>query len=97
MKTFVIAEIGINHNGDLKTALELIKEYGDIDGLLKNAKNIKQEKRRQAILESEKDIRTSLELVKLKDNIELPINIEEIKSYSIIKKQNQKLFDFLNL
>jgi len=79
-----------------KIALELIKEYGDIDGLLKNAKNIKQEKRRQAILESEKDIRTSLELVKLKDNIELPINIEEIKSYSIIKKQNQKLFDFLN-
>ena len=66
-----------------KTALELIKQYGDIDGLLKNAKNIKQEKRRKVILESEKEIRTSLELVKLKDNIDLPINIEEILSYII--------------
>ena len=74
----------------------MIKQYGDIDGLLKNIKNIKQEKRRKVILESEKDIRTSLELVKLKDNIDLPINIEEIISYSEIKKQNQKLFDFLN-
>ena len=79
-----------------KTALELIKQYGDIDGLLKNVKNIKQEKRRKVILESEKEIRTSLELVKLKDNIDLPINIEEILSYTEIKKQNQKLFDFLN-
>ena len=29
-----------------KIALELIKQYEDIDGLLKNAQNIKQEKRR---------------------------------------------------
>ena len=79
-----------------KTALELIKQYGDIDGLLKNAKNIKQEKRRKVILESEKNILTSLELVKLKDNIDLPINIEEIISYSETKKQTQKLFNFLN-
>ena len=79
-----------------KTALELIKQYGDIDGLLKNATNIEQEKRRKVILESEKEIRTSLELVKLKDNIDLPINIDEILSYSEIKQQNQKLFDFLN-
>ena len=79
-----------------KIALELIKQYGDIDGLIKNAKNIKQEKRRNIILESKKEIRTSLELVKLKDNIDLPINIEEIISYSEIKQQNQKLFDFLN-
>ena len=37
--------------------------------------------------DSEKEIRTSLELVKLKDNIDLPINIEEIICYSEIKKQ----------
>ena len=76
--------------------MELIKQYGDIDSLLKNAKNIKQEKRRKVILESENDIRTSLELVRLKNNIDLPINIEEIISYAEIKEQNQKLFHFLN-
>ena len=79
-----------------KTALELIKEYGDINGLLKNVQKIKQEKRKKVIIDSEKEIRTSLELVKLKDNIDLPINIEEIICYSEIKKNNEKLFDFLN-
>ena len=56
-----------------KTALELIKEYGDIDNLIKNANNIKQEKRKKTIVDSEQDIRTSLELVKLCKEVKLPL------------------------
>ena len=48
-----------------KTALELIKQFGDIEGLIKNVEKIKQEKRKNVIRDSEKDIRVSLELVKL--------------------------------
>ena len=79
-----------------KTALELIKEYGDIDGLIHNVQNIKQEKRKKVILDFEKDIRTSLELVKLKKDINLPLKIGEIKSYIEIKNNNKEIFNFLN-
>ncbi len=39
-----------------KTALELIKEFGDIDSLIKNADRIKQEKRKNIIKDSEEDM-----------------------------------------
>ena len=44
--------------------------------LLKNLNKIKQEKRRNILIESEKDIRTSLELVKLKDDVEIQTDID---------------------
>ena len=56
-----------------KTALELINEFGDVASLIKNSKKIKQEKRKQIIQESENDIRISLELVKLENNVKLPL------------------------
>ena len=43
-----------------KTALELIKQFGDIDGLIKNVEKKKQEKRKNIIRDSETDIRVSL-------------------------------------
>ena len=46
-----------------KTASQLINEFKDIDGLIKNLDKIKQEKRRNILKESEKKIRLSLELV----------------------------------
>ncbi|PPR49606.1 MAG: DNA polymerase I [Alphaproteobacteria bacterium MarineAlpha5_Bin5] len=79
-----------------KTALELIKNYGDIDGLIKNVDKIKQEKRRRTIADSIKDILTSLELVKLKKDIDLPIQIEEIQTYSSIENNNTSISNFLD-
>ena len=52
-----------------KTALELIKEFGDIENLIKNAGKIKQEKRKNIIKESKEDIRVSLKLVSLDKKI----------------------------
>ena len=43
-------------------------------------------KRRNIILDHEKDILVSLELVKLKDDITLPIDINKIHTYSSINK-----------
>ncbi len=79
-----------------KTALELINNFNDIDGLLKNVNKIKQENRKKTIINSEKDIRVSLELVKLKSDIKLPYKLEDIKTYSELKEKNQTIFDFLN-
>jgi DNA polymerase I len=78
-----------------KTALQLIHEFGDVHKLIKNANQIPQEKRRNIILDHEEDILVSLKLVKLKDDINLPIDINKIHTYSSISK-NDNLSKFLS-
>ena len=78
-----------------KTALTLIEEFGDVQSLIKNATKIPQEKRRNVILDSKKEILISLELVKLKKDINIPVKIDDIHSYSSIDK-NEKLSEFLS-
>jgi DNA polymerase I len=56
----------------VKTAAELINAYGDLETLLARAAEIKQPKRRQALIENEKKARLSKELVKLDDDAPLP-------------------------
>ena len=78
-----------------KTALELIKQFGDIEELFKNIENIKQEKRKNAIRDSEKDIRVSLELVKLDNKVKLPVSIDEIIPYSAMQNNLENINQFL--
>ena len=79
-----------------KTALELIKQFGDIEGLFKNLNSIKQDKRKKIIQEAKNDIRISLELVKLKKDIKLPMSLEEIIPYSELKSSTQNIRKFLD-
>ena len=58
----------------LKTAALLIQEYGDLDTLLARAGEIKQPKRREALLDNADKIRMSRQLVTLNDNT--PIDLE---------------------
>ncbi len=78
-----------------KTASQLINEFNDIDGLIKNLDKIKQEKRRNILIDAEKDIRLSLELVTLKNDVKIHNGIEKIKTYNELKKQNNNIFKFL--
>ena len=78
-----------------KTALELIKEFGDIDGLIKNVDQIKQEKRKITIKDSEADIRVSLKLVSLDKKMNLPLNIKDIKPFVEIQNNKKSINDFL--
>ena len=78
-----------------KTASQLINEFNNIDDLIKNLDKIKQEKRRNILIESENDIRLSLELVKLKNDVKIPEGIESIKTYNELKKENNNIFEFL--
>ena len=76
----------------IKTAALLINEYGDLEKLIENASKIKQTKRRESVMEFADQARISRELVTLKDDIELPIPIEDIQIQSIEPK---KLISFL--
>jgi len=76
----------------IKTASLLINEYGDLDKLIENASKIKQTKRRESIIEFAEQARISRELVTLRDDIELPMPIEDIQIQSIEPK---KLISFL--
>ena len=62
-----------------KTASQLINEYGDLENLLANADQIKQNKRRENLIEHADLARISKELVTLKDDIDLPQDVETLK------------------
>ncbi len=66
----------------VKTAAQLIEEYGDLDTLLARAEEIKQPKRRQNLLENAEMARISRELVRLKDDVpvEHPLDSFDVKT-----------------
>jgi len=76
----------------IKTASLLINEYGNLDNLLEKASNIKQNKRRESLIEFADQARLSRELVTLKEDVELPIPIKNIEIQSI---NPEKLISFL--
>ncbi|MGA8294178.1 MAG: 5'-3' exonuclease H3TH domain-containing protein, partial [Rhodoplanes sp.] len=63
----------------VKTAAQLIGEYGDLETLLKHAPEIKQEKRRQSLIEFAEQARMSKKLVELDDHVALDCPLEETR------------------
>jgi DNA polymerase-1 len=62
----------------VKTAAELINEYGDLESLLARAGEIKQQKRRERLIEFAIQARLSLDLVKLKDDVPVAVPVERV-------------------
>ncbi|MBL9050012.1 MAG: DNA polymerase I [Tabrizicola sp.] len=62
----------------LKTAALLIQEYGDLDTLLARASEIKQPKRREALVENAEQIRISRQLVTLKADTPLDVTLDDL-------------------
>src|SRR3954471_21298943 len=62
----------------VKTAAQLIGEYGDLETLLARASEIKQEKRRQALIQFAEQARVSKKLVQLECGVPLKHPIEEL-------------------
>src|SRR6266436_2405071 len=62
----------------VKTAAQLIGEYGDLDTLLARAAEIKQDKRRQALIENAELARLSKKLVTLDDRVPLEVPLAEL-------------------
>jgi DNA polymerase I len=63
----------------IKTAALLIQEYGDLDTLLARASEIKQPKRREALIDNADLIRISRQLVTLKDDTPLDVSLDDLE------------------
>ncbi len=63
----------------VKTAAELINQYGDLEGLLANLDRIKQPKRRETLQNNIENARISKRLVILDDNVPVPVPLEHLK------------------
>jgi DNA polymerase-1 len=62
----------------IKTAAQLLAEFGDLDTLLERAHEIKQPKRRETLMNFADQVRLSRELVRLRDDAPLPLPVEAL-------------------
>ena len=62
----------------VKTAAQLIGEYGDLETLLKRAGEIKQDKRRQTLIDNAEQARISKRLVTLDQHVDLDTPIDDL-------------------
>ena len=76
----------------VKTAAELINKYGTLDKLLKSTHEIKQNKRRETLIENKDKALISKELVTLKYDAPVDRELSEFKLKEIDK---DKLYEFL--
>ncbi|HEX2656609.1 MAG TPA: DNA polymerase I [Xanthobacteraceae bacterium] len=76
----------------VKTAAQLITEFGDLETLLGRASEIKQEKRRQSLIEFAAQARVSKRLVTLEDNVPLDTAIPEL---TVHEPDHKRLVAFL--
>ena len=76
----------------VKTAAQLLEEYGDLETLLDRAPEIKQKKRRENLIEFADDARLSKELVTLKTDLALETPITDLDMKPI---DPDKLLGFL--
>jgi DNA polymerase-1 len=76
----------------VKTAVTLLTEYGDLDTLLARAGEIKQDKRRQTLIDFADQVRLSRELVRLATDAPVPAPVSE---FAIKNPHSEMLAAFL--
>ncbi|MDB5653543.1 MAG: polymerase [Tardiphaga sp.] len=76
----------------IKTAAQLINEYGDLETLLARASEIKQPKRRESLIEHADKARISRQLVLLDDKVALDVPLDEL---AVHEPDARKLIAFL--
>src|ERR1700726_2868815 len=76
----------------VKTAAQLICEYGDLETLLARAGEIKQEKRRQTLIDNADKARLSKKLVTLDDRVKLDVPIGDL---AVHEPDHKRLIAFL--
>ena len=76
----------------VKTAAELINKYGTLEKLLKSANEIKQNKRRETLIQNKDKALISKKLVTLKDDAPVKMELDEFQLKDIDK---DKLYNFL--
>lgn len=77
----------------IKTAAQLIQEYGSLEALLDRAGEIKQPKRRETLVEKRAQIELSKRLVQLDCDMELPFGLDDLEIRDAVADD---LLEFLN-
>ena len=82
----------------VKTAAQLINDFGNLESLLDNCDNIKQQKRRETIKDNKKNILISKELVTLRKDVKETVNniryfSEKIKNIYELYAYKKELLD----
>ncbi|MDN2582333.1 DNA polymerase I [Aquibium sp. ELW1220] len=75
-----------------KTAAQLLEQFGDLDTLLSRASEIKQNKRRESIIENADKARISRELVRLRNDVPLAEGLDDL---TLQPPNGPKLIGFL--
>ncbi len=78
----------------VKTAAQLIDEFGDLETLLARAGEIKQPKRRESLLANAEAARISKQLVRLRCDVPVP---EALESFTVREPNRDFLLAFLDL
>ena len=78
----------------IKTAAELIHQFGSLDALLAGAETIKQPKRRQNLIEFAEMARISRQLVRLADDVDVPVAVSDLQTPV---RDQEKLKDFVTV
>jgi DNA polymerase-1 len=73
-----------------KTAIQLIAEYGSVDGILEHADEIKAKRAREALLASADDIRLSKTLVRIRDDLPVELDLDAL---AVVEPDRVKLRD----
>ncbi|MDP6109320.1 MAG: DNA polymerase I, partial [Rhodospirillales bacterium] len=76
----------------IKMAAQLIVEYGDMEGVLAHAEEIKQPKRRQNLIDHANDARVSKELVTLKNDVPVKVPLSD---FAVKEPDQDELLEFL--
>ena len=76
----------------VKTAAQLVGEYGGLDDILSRAEEIKQPKRRQSLIDGAGDARMSRELVTLKTDVPVEVPLSDL---ALREPDPGKFLDFL--
>lgn len=76
----------------VKTAAQLINEFGSLDALLERAGEIKQEKRRQSLIDFKEQALISRQLVALEAHVPVQVKFESFKTHD---PEKPKLMAFL--
>ena len=79
----------------LKIAAELINQFGSLEGVLENAHLIKQQKRRELIMNNRESAEISLKLVTLKDDVPVEKSIEEFECKAPVSDKVMNFIDKL--
>lgn len=78
-----------------KTAVKLLLDHGDLNGIYKNLESIKSDKLREKIKLSEENAYLSQKLVKIMTDLDLKIKLDDLKLRPLDRPKTEALFEEL--